>query len=314
MKKINVLLMTLGSLALSTTLACAQAYDANVNTDMNPKPIAVEKDNVRIAQETNLSYSYVTGADVKQGDSKIGHVSEQNSDVKYVISPEIKDGLLFRGGFEWERYSFDLPSGAHLPNTLQSTNLIVGFDIQLADQWLMRVEAAPGFYSDFVDLSSRDINVPVVIGASYLVNKDLQWVVGLRIDIWRQYPVLPGAGVRWKFADQWVLDAILPKPRLEYELTKTTTLYVGADLKGGTYMVNGNFGNNHGNESLNQTPVEYTEIRAGGGASFKVTPFLTLEAETGVSAYREFEFARAHTSFKTDEPAAYGQIALSGSF
>lgn len=309
MKTINRLFSVLGAVSVSALSLHAGTSDSKTAGDIN-----VGKDDVRISQETNLSYSYVGAADVKQGDAKLGNVSSQTTDLKYVISPEIKEGLLFRGGVEWERYSFGLPDNAPLPNTLQSTNLIVGFDIQLADQWLMRVEAAPGFYSDFVDLSSRDVNVPVIIGASYLVNKDLQWVVGMSIDLWREYPVLPGAGVRWKFADQWVLNFILPKPRLEYELEKAITLYVGADLKGGTYMVNGDFGKSHGRGNLNQTVCEYTEIRTGGGVSWKATPFLTVEAETGAMVYREFNFSRADTAMRSDEAAPYAQIGISGNF
>lgn len=306
MKKSNLIVALVGGLALSANWVFAQ-------TDEIKTPL-VEKSTVRIAQEANLSYSYVGAADIKQGNAKLGNVDEQSSDLKYVISPEIKDGLLFRAGFEWERYSFGLPGGAPLPNTLQSTNLIVGFDIQLADQWLMRIEAAPGFYSDFVDLSDRDVNVPAIIGASYLVSKDLQWVFGISIDAWREYPVLPGAGVRWQFADQWVLNCILPRPRLEYELERSTTLYVGADLKGGTYMVNEQFGNSHGRTNLNETPVEYNEARVGGGVAWKPTPFLTLEAETGAAVYREYNFHRAHTRMTSDEAAPYGQVALRGSF
>lgn len=311
MKKINLICSVVGALGVAALSLQAQVYDTKLDSDLN-----IEKSNVRIAQETNLSYSYVGAADVKQGDAKLGNVSSQTSDLKYVISPEIKEGLLFRGGVEWERYSFSLPDAAPLPNTLQSTNLIIGFDIQLADQWLMRVEAAPGFYSDFVDLSSRDINVPVIIGASYLVNKDLQWVFGLSIDTWRSNPVLPGAGVRWKFADQWVLNFILPKPRIEYELEKNVTLFGGADMKGGTYMVNGDFGKSHGkgHGNLNQTVVEYSEVRLGGGVAWKPIPFLTVEAETGAVVMREFNFSRADTKMHSDEAAPYGQIALSGSF
>ncbi|PAW79560.1 MAG: hypothetical protein B9S32_03210 [Verrucomicrobia bacterium Tous-C9LFEB] len=301
--------MTLGVLSVSALSLLAQATDNKMDSDLN-----IQKSDVRIAQETNLSYSYVGAADIKQGDAKLGDISSQTTDLKYVISPEIKDGLLFRGGVEWERYSFGLPDAAPLPNTLQSTNLIIGFDIQIADQWLMRVEAAPGFYSDFVDLSSRDINVPVIIGGSYLVNKDLQWVFGLSIDMWREYPVLPGAGVRWKFADQWVLNFILPKPRIEYELEKAVTLFVGGDMKGGTYMVNGDFGKNHGRGNLNQTVVEYSEVRIGGGVAWKPIPFLTFEAQTGAVVMREFNFSRADTSMKSDGAAPYGEVALSGSF
>ncbi len=307
MKKSHLLLSAIGVLALCLANTHAGTGDIDANK-------VVQKEDVRIAQETNLSYSYVGGSDFKQGNAKKGDVSESNTDLKYVVSPEIRDGLLFRAGVEWERYSFGLYNDAHLPNTLQSTNLIVGFDIQLADQWLMRVDAAPGIYSDFVDLSSRDINVPIIIGASYLVNKDLQWVVGMSIDIWREFPVLPGVGVRWQFADQWVLNAILPNPRLEYQLTKTATLFVGGELKGGTYMVNGDFGRSHGEYKLNQTVLTYSEIRTGAGVSWKPIPFLTVEASGGVVPYREYDFNRADFRIHSDDVAPYAEIGISGNF
>jgi len=41
-----------------------------------------------------------------------------------------------------------------------------------------------------------------------------QLILGLSIDVERNYPVIPAAGVRWKIGPQWLLDAVLPTPRL----------------------------------------------------------------------------------------------------
>jgi len=39
-----------------------------------------------------------------------------------------------------------------------------------------------------------DVNVPLTLGFSHLVNEDLQWVFGASVDARRNIPFLPGAG------------------------------------------------------------------------------------------------------------------------
>ena len=97
------------------------------------------------------------------------------------------------------------------------------------------MEIQPGYYGADTDLRGRNFAVPIVLGASYFVSADLQPVVGLSVDPERKYPVLPGLGFRYKLSADWVLDAILPTPRIEYSFNKSLLLYAGGDLQGTTY-------------------------------------------------------------------------------
>ncbi len=248
------------------------------------------------------------------GKKQTGSVSEQSDFFHFVASPQIKEGSLLRLGVEWQHYAFGLPASAPLPNALASANLIVGLDSQLGDSWLVRIEAAPGVYSNLRDIGPKDLNVPVVIGGSYLASSDLQWVLGLYIDLHSQYRVLPGAGVRWKFAEKWTLDAILPTPRFEYEYSKNLTAYAGFDVKDASYRVDSNFGTSHGNRDLNNAEVDYTEIRAGVGATWKIAHGFSVELETGYMPYRQFNFYRVGLNMQTRDGAPYGQIAISSRF
>ena len=266
-----------------------------------------------ISYEINAEYGYVGEVRSKINSNDKGDVGEQSNIIHAVVSPRTKIGLI-RIGAEWQRYSFSLPRGSFLPNTLQSTSLVIGLDTQYNDSLLFRIEAQPGIYSDFYDVSSRDFNIPFIVGGTYLYSEDLQFILGISVDVNRNIPVFPGAGVRWKFAEKWVLNAIMPRPRLEYTLNNAVTLYTGADLRGGTYRVGENFGTSAGNSRLNNAIVEYTEIRVSAGASWKVAPSATLEIETGCMAYREFDFHRADISLKTRSVAPYGQVALSCRF
>lgn len=260
--------------------------------------------------EANADYSYVAGAHMQNG----GQLSEQSNQVHFVVSTQVGGAPLLRLGAEWQRYSFSsLPETALLPNTLQSVNLVLGMDLELWG-WLIRFEAQPGFYGNFQDLDANGFNLPFIIGGMYLVNPDLQWVAGVSVNVERNLPVLPAAGVRWKFAKDWVLNAVLPRPRLEYSLTESATLYAGGDFKLGTYRMDSSFGSEHGNRALNNALLDYTEIRVGGGAEVKAGKSVKIDLETGCLVYRQFDFHRANIANSNDSGAVYGQIIVNCSF
>jgi hypothetical protein len=273
----------------------------------------MESKGTPLAQEFTLGYSYVGGADGQRGNLNLGNVQEHWNELKYVVSPEVSEGILFRVGPRWERFSFVPKSGVPVPDQLQSTSLIIGADIELSDSWLMRLEIEPGIYSDFDDISFNDLNAPVTMGFSYLVNPDFQWFFGFRANPRANYPVLPGAGFRWKFAEQWTLMFLVPKPRLEYDINKQFKAFVGLDIKGESYRTGNDFGNSAGLTRLNNAAVDYTEARGGAGVNWKVMPGFNVELEGGYAFYRRFDFHNADTQVRVD-PAPYVQVGANLSF
>ena len=267
-----------------------------------------------ISHQSDAEFSLTGGSRTDLGHGRSGDVSGISAQLREVVSIPLGDGPQVRLGFDWQRFSFALPSRAPLPATLRSLSAVVGLDLQLFDSWLVRIEAQPGFYSASGDLSARAFNVPFVIGGSYIASADLQWIVGVSVDVNRAIPVFPAVGVRWKFADQWVLNGVLPRPRLEYLWSKELTLYGGADLRGSTFRVSRDFGDTHGARKLNRAVVDLTEIRAGVGASWKVSSWLSAELEAGVVAYRDFDFHRADENYQSKAGAAYGQFVIGAKF
>ena len=262
-----------------------------------------------VAEET-----YVGSGDVQRNSRKsVRDFDEHDSILHFVITPRIKPGVL-RLGAEWERFSFGLPDGAPLPDTLQAVNLVIGLDTQLSDSILIRVEAQPGVYNTGFDDLSDDFNAPFVAGGTYIFSPNLQLVLGVSVDIERKYPVLPVVGIRWKMAPQWVLNAVLPTPRLEFEMNSGLALYAGANLKQTNYRVDDDFGDNTGNARLNHAVLTYTEVRTGAGIDWKISPVVTLTGEVGYQPYREFDFYRAHVRYHQDGGAPYGMISLHGAF
>ena len=238
---------------------------------------------------------------------------EHSAGVKYVVTPQVTQELLLQVGAEWQRFSFGVPAGVPVPATLQQFDAIIGCDFQAGGQWVVRAEMKPGVYSDFAEVTRRDLDVRYMLAGVYLANPDLQWLLGLYIDVRSEFPVLPLVGVRWKCADAWTLDFMLPKPRLEYDLSDRSQLYLGADIVAGTFRVGDHFGTDNGLAKLDGQTVDYWEVRFGAGWSWSITQTLQLDAEAGSLAYRELNFFNAATDYQY-QAVPYVQFACHARF
>jgi len=271
-----------------------------------------EASTVSLSGEYIIEGTYVGNGDVQRGTHELRDFDESDILLRFVLTPRIKLGVL-RLGAEWERFSFGFPDRAPLPDTLQAVSLVLGLDTQLSDSILLRFQAQPGFYGTD-HFESQDVNIPFVVGGTYIYSPDLQFVLGIGVDIERRYPVLPGGGIRWKIARQWVLDAVLPSPRLEFQFNKDLTFYAGGTLREINFRVDDRFGTTRGISRLNQAVLTYGEVRVGAGADWKVSSVITLSAEAGYQPYRDFDFYRTDVHYHHEGGAPYGTVSVHGEF
>ena len=267
-----------------------------------------------LSAEFSADLTYIGDGDVERGAKHVNNFDEIDSDIRVVLTPRIKLGVL-RFGAEWERFSFGLPDNAPLPNTLQSFSTIIGLDTQLSDSILIRAETQPGLYnSGLGHLFWDDFNMPFVIGGTYIFSPNVQLILGVSVDVERKYPVIPAAGLRWKIGPQWLLDAVMPTPRLQYELNRNVSLYAGATVTEATFRTDDAFGDTHGMPKLNHAVVTYSDIRTGAGFDWKISPIVTFTGEVGYQPYRQFDFYRADIRYHQDGGAPYGSFSLHGTF
>ena len=303
----------LPTLLVALAALCPSAQ-AGTGKDAPAPEATLESPAFKLSGEFDVSQSYVGETDVRRGGQNRS-LDEYNSEVRFVLTPRIPLGYL-RLGAEWNRFSFGYSNdGSPLPNTLQSVAAVVGLDTKFSDSILVRFEAQPGLYgTNFSDVRFGQVRVPFIVGGTYIYSPDLQFIGGVSVDVDRKYPVFPGLGVRWKLAPKLVLNAVLPAPRLEYELSHDTTVHIGADLRGDAYRTDNTARSTNLERRLNRAVVTYSEIRVGGGISQKLSSSLTLSAEAGCQPYREFDYDRADVRYRPDGIAPYGQIAIHGAF
>ncbi len=269
----------------------------------------------KFSAEFTIEQAYIGGSEVERGNRKVDDFDEYYSQVAFVYTPRVKFGIL-RLGAQWERWSFGFPNGGQqLPNTLQATNSIVGLDTKFSDSILVRFEAQPGFYgTGFDHLDGDSFNVPFLLGGTYIYSPEVQFVFGVGVNFQSRYVALPGGGLRWKFAPNWTLNAVVPTPRLEFEPSRNLKFFAGADIKGNTVRTDDRFGDTHGDTGLNSAWLSYQEIRAGVGAEWKINSALSLTVEGGYVPYRQFDFHRTEVRYHHESGAPYGAIMLHGAF
>jgi hypothetical protein len=307
-------LRSLFSIFLLPPLFATTALAGSDKDIVATEPPPVEATPFQFSGEFTIEQSYVGQSTVRR-EGRDADFSELYSNLRFVYTPRVKYGII-RIGAQLERYSLDFDgSGRQLSNTLQALNAIVGFDTRIGDSILVRLEAQPGFYgTTFEHLDGEQFNVPFILGGTYIYSPELQFVLGIGVNIQQNYPVLPGGGVRWKIAPKWVLNAVLPTPHLEYQVTDNVTAFVGADIKANTFRVDDRFGDSHGDTGLNSAWVSYEEIRAGAGVDWKLSSNITLRVEGGYSAYHDFDYHRTEVHYHNVSGAPYVSLMLQGSF
>src|SRR4051812_12603064 len=291
--------------ALCVALTAGRAFAVQVETftakeSKENKDVALVESHSAFPFEFEVEGTYVGDGDVERGergDMVISDFHESQGMIRFVLTPMTKIGIL-RLGLQTERYSFSFGSMAPIPDNLHSTALIIGLDTQLSDSILIRVEAQPGFYgTDWDDFGQDTFNVPFLIGGTYIYSSNLQFIFGVGVDALRQTPVLPGGGVRWKFAPEWTLNAVAPTPRLEFEPNSNLLFFAGADARLSAYRVEKNFGTLRGDTSLNQASISYEELRAGAGLDWKLSTAVKLSFEGGYIPYRNFDLHRTQVRY-----------------
>ena len=299
-------------------LTCALAVSALAGDGQELAPVTDNEpveEPFKFSGEFEIDQAFLGNGEVARGRRTVNDFDEYYSNLLFVYTPRVKYGIL-RLGAQWERYSFDFPHGGQqLPNTLQATNTVIGFDTKFSDSILVRIEAQPGFYGTTFDhLDGDSFNIPFVLGGTYIFNADFQLVLVVGVNVQSRYPVLPGGGIRWRLSRQWVLNFVLPKPRLEFEAARNLTLYAGGDFKTNSFRVDDQFGNSHADTALNSAWLDYEEIRVAGGLEWKLSSSISFNLEAGYAAYRQFDFHRTEVRYHHESGSPYGAIMLHGEF
>ena len=250
---------------------------------------------------------------LRQGNGWGDDASAFNARAGYTTLFSSKPTYSWGLGVQGDYFHFGIPDGFPLPEDVYSAAVRISSNWQFAENWTLRVDARPGLYSDFRDISWDDVNAPFLVAVGYQINPDLLLMLGLNVNFRSDLATVGGPGVMWRFAEGWTLNLILPRPHVSYALTSKATVFAGGELKAGGFRVGDDFGQDFGRPDLDNDTLSYREIRVGGGLRYEITRALRLLVEGGYAVDRRWEYRRADQTFRTED-APYFQVGLNGSF
>jgi hypothetical protein len=225
------------------TLCCATLFvlsQADAGTEAEAKAFASPDTTEAVPLDLfHVESSYVFESDLNHGGS-FGKQDEIQESLEYGHRTRLTGNYYFRLGFSYERFDFG-STNAPVPNHLQSIDGVFGVDYMRGSDVGAFLHVSPGFYfQNHIGISSFDAQI--TLGAIKVLQEDKLYLFGgayvsfLRGGI----PVLPLAGVVWIPSKQWRLMAVLPDPKLIYSPTDRLDLWVGGQLRGGSYRTDRN--------------------------------------------------------------------------
>lgn len=251
----------------------------------------------------------VRGANLTGGGVNYGKSRTMTVDLDVLTPVNNRGPILWDVGFGWKRMEFAYHVESGNPGALQAVKVPIGASWELGEVTTLGVQIQPGVYSDSYDISLGDVNVPVGIRLFHGHESDLMWMVGLQANAWHEFPVIPDIGVRWRFWYDFVLDARLPNPRLEYELSDRWTTFAGFEWLGGAYRVGRNNVASGGLPGTDDSTLTYRDQRINAGFRFAWDDESYVSLSAGYSLGRRFRYSRGGQLLKAGG-ALFVQLGL----
>jgi hypothetical protein len=267
----------------------------------------------RADEQITARYSRSANNSLLLGPAAAGEVGVDAAFFDWRSSVALTEATKLNYGLAWAGYHFSRSGPLAVPERLQEISLSLGATHRAGPKWLLIASLQPGLYGDLEGGSHDAFNVPAVFLATYLQSRELAWSFGLRADPFADKPVLPFVGVNWRFAPRGEFTLGFPRAGFGYEVSPALKLGLGATVQGGSFHIASDPRPVSIGPRLDDTYMDYREIRVGLSADYKFNDTLSLSVEAGAITDQKFDYyERGHTL--NGEAVAFFSFGLSGRF
>ena len=308
---------------LLTAVARAGAADTLTSPQSTaPTAPVVAKEKAPALDTLDIETSYVGNATFREKEfgglirpeQGYGSFDETQLSVDYAHRFQLFGKVYLKVGAGYERFDFGT-TRAPLPSSLQSITGTVALEYIEQGEVGAFLTTSPGvFYSDLNSVGLGNFDAPTAAGVILPLGKKFYFLLGARVSVLSKYPVFPVVGAIWLITDKLRLEARPPTPRLIYSYSKQLDFYVGAELLGSAYKRDADRSARPQDRRFNNTVVDFSETRVGGGIVVSPTEKIDIELDGGCSVDRDFEYYRGDSKTLRAHPAAYARISVSASF
>jgi hypothetical protein len=267
----------------------------------------------RATDEVTARYSFSASNPLTQASRPVGDLGVDAAFLNWGSSLALSEATKLNYGVAWSAYNFTRPAAMAAPDRLQEITLSLGGTHRLSPRWLLIGSIEPGLYGDLKGSTRDAFNAPVLALATYLQSRELAWSFGLRADALSDNPVIPIVGVNWRFAPDWEFTLGFPRAGFGYTVSPALKLGLGATVQGGSFYVAEDPRPAAPGVRLNDTYLDYREIRVGLSADYEFSKAFSLAVEGGVITDQKLDYYERGYTLNGDA-AAFFTVALTGRF
>lgn len=258
------------------------------------------------------------GSGTGRGDADFAGISRGNIETRVVqfsaaTRGQFSETLRYKAGVGFEGTEIDLEGNVPLPERLRATYVEFGATYLRSREWAFIAALQPGIYTDNEASNSDGFNVPGILLAQ---RRGEHWTFGggIRFSPMDDSPVMPIAFARWQPNDKWTLAFGAPRTEISYAVNRKTSFFAGGSFTGGTYAVDARkLTTPAGYPRLDETKLDYREIRAGAGVRHKFSEALNLELEAGTTVDRRFDYFDRNLKVEADS-AGFLSLSIVATF
>jgi hypothetical protein len=227
-----------------------------------------------------VSIGYLPAADLRNAP---GDVSMSDYRVKASRNFKLDDRLSLALGGGYGLKHIEAPSSSALPQDLHALYLEVGATYRFENKAFATLKMTPGLYSDFKDIGTDDLRMPILALGGYSFENGIS-VVGGCIYRFGYHAVqfIPALGFSYQPNHSWRIDLIAPRPAVTYFASRKLQLFVAGDFASDEYEVN--------DPAFGVKAIKYGDYKAMGGITYHPVPAIKLSTAVGYAFERRFVF------------------------
>jgi len=232
-----------------------------------------------------------------------GDASIADYRLKITRNLRIDERLTLSVGGGYGLKHIDASSVASLPQDLHALFIEAGARYRINEKAFASVRLSPGFYSDFKEIGSDDVRMPVLALGGY--SFDDRWsVVGGLIYRFGSHSsrFMPALGFSYQPNEAWRFDMVAPRPTITYAASSRLQLFAAGDFASDEYEVH--------DRAFGAGAIKYSDYKVLVGAGFLPVPEVKLSTSIGYAFDRRFVF---YDSFRPDlrlEDAPFFRVSL----
>jgi hypothetical protein len=218
------------------------------------------------------------------------------------------EGRLFSGlRLQWNHFDFTGSEWRDVDTYIIAVPFRAMYD--LAEKWTLMGTLAPALFSDMQHISEDDLKLSFMALGMYTLSPKIRLSIGMAYArIFGRDKAFPVAGASWSPTPQWQVSLMYPRPGITYAPTRKLRLFTYVTPAGSEWNIE-----HRVDGEDQQCEFRFKGYRAGLGAEYDLTSFLSLEISGGGVFNRNYDLKDKHADSIIDEDLQdtwFAQIGL----